>query len=144
MNPARFRIEQTILERHFPRRFAFEKMDAPADFALRLGLRCSSGRAYQLRLRIPPDYPASMPRAYVMTPEDLRDHGGRRLVQHSPSHDMHLLSPEGNQIQLCHYRLENWHANVTLYRVALKCLVWLEAYENHLLTGRPLTHYLRS
>ncbi|MBM3879458.1 MAG: hypothetical protein FJ387_07015 [Verrucomicrobia bacterium] len=144
MDSTRYRIEKTILEQNFSRRSAFVDRYNPETFSLRVGLKCSSGQAYQLRIRIPPDYPNSIPRAYVMTPADLRDRAGQSLAQRSPSHDMHLLSPDGNQIQLCHYKPANWHPNVTLYKVALKCLVWLEAYENHMLTGKPIDHFLHS
>jgi len=144
MDPTRYRIEKTILEHNFPRRFAFVDEQNPASFSLRLGLRCASGHAYQVRIRIPPDFPNSIPRAYVMTPADLRDHRGQGLAGQSPSHPMHLLSPEDGRVQLCHYRPENWHPNVTLYKVALKCLIWLEAYENHLLSGQPVDHFVHS
>lgn len=142
MDTARLKIEQTILERSFPGRY---QLRAEGMFIiLEVLLRVSAGSHFRLMLRIAPDYPSSIPQAFIKEPAILKDFHGHDLVRISPSHPMHLLKPEARMVQLCHYRQENWHSNVTLYKVVLKCLIWLEAYQNHLQSGRPLTDFLGS
>lgn len=141
MDQARLRLEQTILEKNFPRRYAFVDMDTSRP-NLVIGMRTNSARTYRLNLMIPSDYPHSKPTVYVVYPQELRDRDGRLLSEIGTSHALHLLGPRGNDIQLCHYKSENWHPNVTLYKVALKCLIWLNAYEAYLETGTPLSTYL--
>ncbi len=141
MDGARLNIERTILEQSFSGAFSFLGMDGPAA-RLEINLRTSSGASFKLAIALQADYPASVPEVYVLSPLLLRDFLGQDLLAISPSHTMHLLKPRERHIQLCHYKAENWHPNVTLYKVALKCLLWLEAYQNHLQTGRPITDYL--
>ena len=142
MEPVRLRIEAQILERHFPGRHAFRDALGPGGGFLDLDLRSSAGRLYRVRMDLQPDYPAAVPRVFLRDPRDLVTREGWSLVEQSPSHRMHTLQPVDGCLQLCHYRRENWHSNVTLYKVALKCLLWIEAFENHLKTGRPLVDYL--
>ncbi|MBN2068489.1 MAG: hypothetical protein JW739_02525 [Opitutales bacterium] len=140
MDKQRYNIEYAILQRNFPGRFLFKKKGQ--ELSLDMGMKTSAGKVYRIEIRIPRDYPASVPIVLLNYPDTLRTYRGELLADISPSHAMHTLAPQAGVLQLCHYKLENWHPNVTLYKVALKCLIWLEAYENHLTTGRPLTEYL--
>lgn len=142
MDNTRYKIERTVLDRNFPGRFTFINGTSARQGYLDLNLRTSAARDYRLKIMIPRDYPSSVPEVYLVRPEILRTSRGTNLADISPSHPMHTLKPMGNYNQLCHYKAENWHANVTLYKVALKCLIWLEAYEQHLRTGKPLIHFL--
>jgi len=142
MEPARLKIETTILDRFMPGRYRFVKLQSPSEAHLLAALRTSAGNSYQVMILLKDDYPACVPRAYLMGPERLKTHRGKLLASLETSHDMHLLDPRNGMPRLCHYKPENWHPNVTLYKVALKCLIWLEAYENHMLTGKPITHYV--
>lgn len=141
MDPARLNIERTILERSFPGASAFHDLGKPGA-RLEVTLPTSSGARYGLSVGLAADYPASVPQVFIVRPLVLRDFLGQDLLAISPSHTMHLLKPRERHIQLCHYKAQNWHPNVTLYKVVLKCLLWLEAYENHLQSGRPITDYL--
>jgi hypothetical protein len=143
MDAARLKIEETILERNFPRRFAFLDREIPERFRLEIGLKTSSGNTYRLEIPLSVDYPNQVPPVYLTYPVPLRDFNGHSLALLSPSHPMHLLKPRSDQaIQVCHYKAENWHPNVTLYKVVLKCYIWLEAFQQHLQTGKPLINYL--
>jgi hypothetical protein len=58
---------------------------------------------------------------------------------------MHTLAPSGNgMVQICHWRDARWHSNILLFKVFLKGLIWIEAYEQHLATGRPLADFVRT
>lgn len=143
MDNARLRMEHQIMQMNFPKRFVFV-MNTPMPY-VDLGLRSNSDKTYRLRIMIPNDYPNSLPKVYMTFPKPLRDYDGRDLKEKDYSHDMHLLGPDDNgNIQLCHYKDENWHANVTLYKIALKARIWIEAYEGHLRTGRPIDAFVRS
>jgi ubiquitin-protein ligase len=146
MDPARLKIERHVMQTYFPHRHAFVNMEDPSQAYLDVGLKTSSGRTYRLRVNIPPDFPNSVPAVYVTYPEPdtLCDAAAKPLYQASPSHSMHLLQPDGKFVRLCHYKQENWFPGVTLYKVVLKCLIWLEAYQSHLQDGKPLDYYLRS
>ena len=135
------KIERTVLENSFPGAFSLSQ-DEYGIARLEIEVRVPEGGQYRLLLVAEADYPSSMPEAYVIRPLILRDCHGRELLAISPSHDMHLLKPNSRFIRLCHYKDANWHPNVTLYKVVLKCLIWLVAYENHLQSGRPITDYL--
>src|SRR5713226_6320665 len=39
---------------------------------------------------------------------------------------------------------DRWRGSILLHRVFLKGLIWLEAYEQHLATGRPLAEFVSS
>jgi len=144
MNAARLNIEKEILEKYFPRRHAFVHPTDPSRSYLDVGLKTNSGRAYRLKIIIPPDYPSAMPLVYIVFPNRLLDYRGKNLAAMGADGSMHVLPPnDGGCIQLCHFSSSLWHPGLTLYKVALKCLVWLEAYHNHLLTGKDIDYYLR-
>jgi len=60
------------------------------------------------------------------------------------SHAMHTLGngPNGKW-QICHWRDDRWHSGITLNKVMLKAILWLEAYEQHCPPARHLRfrHY---
>ncbi len=141
MEAARLKIEKTVLEKTFAGAFRLSE-DASGATKLEVDVTVPGGGRYTLLLTTAPDYPSSMPEAFLIKPLVLRDFHGQELLAISPSHKMHLLKPEGRFLRLCHYKPENWHPNVTLYKVVLKCLIWLVAYENHLQSGLPITDYL--
>ena len=141
MDTARLKIEETVLAASFKGAFQLAQ-DASGTARLEVDVTVPGGGAYRLLLVAAADYPSSMPEAYLISPLILRDCHGRELLAISPSHQMHLLKPNSRFIRLCHYKPANWHPNVTLYKVVLKCLIWLVAYENHLQSGRPITDYL--
>lgn len=143
MDSARLKLESEILERFFPRRYAFVHPTDPSRCYLDVGLKTKSGCTYRLKIVIPPDYPNSIPQVYVVHPTPMRNYRKQDLTSIGPSGSMHVLTPDGAYIQLCHFKAKLWHSNITLYKVALKCLIWLEAYHNHLLTGNDIDHYLR-
>lgn len=102
----------------------------------------SSGRSYRLELPIPAGFPYSRPPLYITDPYPLRMADGQPVSSLGVSHSMHTLSPSNGCVQVCHWRDNRWHSGIYLYKVFLKGLIWIEAYEQHLATGRPLSEFV--
>ncbi len=108
--------------------------------------RTNSGAKYNIWAPIPYNYPCSRPCVYVYQPNPLW--GFRNLTTingYDISHRMHTLTngPNG-EVQICHWNSERWHSGITLNRVMLKIILWLEAYEQHLATGRDICDFVRT
>jgi hypothetical protein len=103
----------------------------------------NSGRRYGLYVILPTGYPNSRPSMYLTDPIPLLAYDGSRVTSAGVSHNMHTLapSPQGH-VQLCHWRDNRWHGQILLYKVFLKGLLWIEAYEQHLSTGRSIADFV--
>lgn len=84
------------------------------------------------------DFPHRMPRVFVKTM--LRDRNGNDLD--SVSGAMHTLPSEHGWTRICHYGGDSWKPSISLYKVYVKCRLWLEMYELHLQTGKSIDYYL--
>ena len=103
----------------------------------------SSGRQYRLYITIPSGYPYQRPLMYVTDPLPLLMRDGTKLTDQGTSHYMHTLAPSSNgMVQICHWRDARWHSGILLLKVFLKGLLWIEAYEQHLATGRNLSEFV--
>lgn len=103
----------------------------------------NAGNPYELWMPIPRGYPDVRPPLYVLRPNPLRAASGGTVNALGLSHLMHTLTPgPGNEVQICHWRDTRWHAGITLHKVLLKGLLWLEAYEQHLATGKPINSFV--
>ena len=71
---------------------------------------------------------------------------GRRVSSMGVSHYMHTLAPHATSgwPQVCHWRDARWHSQIVLQKVFLKGLLWIEAYEQHLATGRDIADFVRT
>jgi ubiquitin-protein ligase len=141
MTPQRLQQEIAILEKYFPKKYKFENLYLDNEL-LDVGVKAQSGKVYRLNIKLKPDYPNSMPTVFVVFPLPLLKNDGSIIS--GASHAMHTLSNDGSQIQICHFKPENWNPNQSLYKVILKARIWLEAYEGHLATGNPIDNYLTS
>ena len=56
---------------------------------------------------------------------------------------MHTLSSEHGWTRICHYGYNDWTPAVSLFKVYVRCHLWLEMYEAHLQTGNPIDYYLK-
>jgi hypothetical protein len=142
MTNQRLTAEIAALEFGFPKRYVMQNIGS--DYAyVDLGLKTNSGRTYRLKIVLG-DFPYEKPDVFIIYPTDLKDYDGRLLTDYGTSISMHLLNPdEHGNIQICHYSNDDWHSNVTIYKVALKCLVWLNALDGHLRTGQPMDYFLK-
>lgn len=105
--------------------------------------RTSAGNSYNLWIPIPSLYPDSRPPLYVLRPNPLRTASYGTVNAMGVSHQMHTLTPgPGNIVQICHWRDDRWHAGITLDKVLIKGLLWLEVYEQHLATGRSIDSFV--
>ena len=105
----------------------------------------SSGRRYGLYMPIPFGYPNQRPPLYVTDPNPLRMFDGSPLTSLGVSHQMHTLTPHAaGWPQICHWRDARWNSGIVLQKVFLKAHYWIEAYEQHLATGRPLAEFTRT
>ena len=83
-------------------------------------------------------FPEYMPNVFVTKMLYSRD--GRKLD--SISATMHTLTSENGWTQICHYGFNSWTPDVSLYKIYIKCRLWLEMYELHLQTGHNMDYYL--
>jgi hypothetical protein len=105
----------------------------------------SSGRGYFLFCTIPSGYPTQRPPLYITDPSPLLDWSGAPITRLGVSHAMHTMEPHSaGWVQICHWRADRWHAGIVLQKVFLKGMLWLEAYEQHLATGRALAEFVRT
>lgn len=141
MTPQRLNIETTILDRYFPKKYKFENLYSEHEY-LDVGVKVQSGKVYRLKIITAKDYPNSLPKVYITYPLPLYKKDGSKIT--GACHKMHTLSNDGDNVQICHYKSEHWHPNITLFKVLLKARIWLEAYEGHLRTGKPVDDFLKS
>lgn len=106
---------------------------------LRIAARTNSGNTYVLRIEME-NYPNQKPDAYVECM--LTDcHGKPMNTASSPNH---TLSPHPNGwTQICHYHPSAWRPDMSLWMVYVRCVLWLNIYEQTKRTGRDMEYYLK-
>ncbi len=130
-------MEQQVLVQRFP---GFQWQRDGDDARVEGTIRTSAGQAYSVRLLVPEAFPFTHPRAFVVSP--IRGNG---CSLNEASHSMHTLSSDSDDHpQICLYNDRNWDPSLTLQHVLVKAAVWLEAYEQHRRTGRPISDFLAS
>jgi hypothetical protein len=140
----RLAIEHQILQREGFSQFSVWH-DPKADSYHASGYATSSsGRRYFLYSQIPSGYPTQRPPLYITEPCPLYAADGKTIASLGISHSMHTLSPLGVWVQICHWRDNRWHSGIVLQKVFLKALLWIEAYEQHLASSRPLADFVRT
>lgn len=138
MTAQRYQAELTVLRRKniASNLYKFVDLDTPKAHVV-MAARTNRGTIYTLY--IPLDgFPQAIPKVFVTQMLYAKD--GTPLD--SPSAAMHTLSSENGWTRLCHYGYDSWSANVSLFKIYVKCRLWLEMYELHLQTGNPIDYYL--
>ena len=139
----RLAVEHQILQREGFDQFSVYHYPSDDTYTASGIASSSSGRHYRLYIPIPPRYPLQRPPLYVTDPNPLRLFNGSPVSTLGVSHSMHTLTPHAaGWPQICHWRAERWHSNILLQKVFLKAHIWLEAYEQHLATGRSLADFV--
>lgn len=136
----RINAEWEVVQHYFP---SFKFKYAGSDLCLEGWMKTNLSTKYQLRLYVPRDIPNSVPMVIITHPDHLVDYNGKSLVSYGQDVAMHLLDPVGNYPSVCTYKPTHWNPNLTFYNVLIKVRLWLEAYQGHLVTGRPLDHFIR-
>jgi hypothetical protein len=140
----RLGLENQILQRDGLSQFQVYRSWYGDSFYISGTHKTNSGNAYKIFSPIPCRYPNSRPPVYIQEPNPLRGYEfGKTINSYGTNHSMHTLSngPNG-EVQICHWRDERWHSGITLNKVMLKVVLWLEAYEQHLLSGDPISAFV--
>jgi hypothetical protein len=141
MTPQRLQQEIAILEKYFPRKYKFENLYLDNEL-LDVGVKTQSGNIYRLNIKLKQDYPSSMPQVFVVYPTPLKNFNGEDIGAYS--HSFHTLEKRGNDIEICHYKPNIWNPNFSLFRIIMKARIWLECYDQHKATGRPIDDFLKT
>jgi hypothetical protein len=138
-------LEHEILQREGFTQFGVYQ-DKVANTYYAAGVTLSNaGYRYRLYISIPEGFPRQRPSMYITEPLPLLMADGTSLTRLGISHQMHTLEPSSNgMVQICHWRDARWHSGILLQKVFLKGLIWIEAYEQHIATGRPLAEFVRT
>ena len=141
----RLRLEQAILQKDGLTQFDIYLDESMNQYYLWGTQKTNAGGSFVLWIPIPAYYPTQRPPLYIARPRVLGRYGGRTVNELGVSHDMHTLGngPNG-EVQICHWRDDRWHPGLTLNKVMLKGLIWLEAYEQHLATGQTIASFVRT
>ncbi len=116
--------------------YCFRNVGQP-DTHLLIAARTNSKHVYTLHFDLA-GFPAHMPVVFVKAM--LRDRDGNKLDDASAA--MHTLPSGHGWTRICHYGGMSWRPNMSLYKVYIKCRLWLEMYELHLQTGKSIDYYL--
>lgn len=137
MNKKREEAELKVLREKLPANI-YRFMDMETDHPyLAIAAKTNMGNVYTLKIELA-DFPESVPRVFVT--HMLYNADSEPL--NSPNSSMHTLRSENGCTQICHYGRNSWNNMVSLYKVYLKCRIWLEIYEEHLKSGEPIDFYL--
>ena len=137
MDSARYQAELSVLRRKLPDSwYCFEGIGTSAP-SLKMAARTNCGNLYTLHFDLS-QFPMSIPKVFVT--RMLKTKSG--LEMRGCSASMHTLDSEHGWTRICHYGYSSWTPNVSLYKVFIKCRLWLEMYEAHLRTGKEIQYYL--
>ena len=137
MTPERYNLELAVLKNYLPENiFVFRDMGTAMPYLL-MAARTNSGHVYTLRIELD-TFPNKVPKVFVK--QMLKNKDGVDLD--FPSHSMHTLNSEYGFTRICHHGSNSWTPNVSLYKIYIKCRLWLEMYELHLKTGNDIAYYL--
>ena len=134
----RYEAERALLSAKLPEdTWRFVGLDGKHPFlAMAVRTRLDSLYTIHIELERFPDQP---PKVFVT--KLLKDFEGNPLDERSSR--MHIWDAENGHTRICHYGLDSWTPAVSLYKVYIKSALWLNVYEAHLKTGRPMDYYLK-
>lgn len=141
MDKERYAAELAVLSKRIPENaFRFVNIEGLSlgDPYLRIGAITNSGNLYTLHIDLG-SFPESIPPVYVT--RMLRNKEGEEMSGTSAS--MHTLLSEHGWTRICHYGYGAWTPSISLFKVYVRCRLWLEMYEAHLRTGHPIDYYLK-
>ena len=130
---ARLVEEKNELEHHFPGDVVWIEPTNRHNSRVEVTLKTDNDNKYTLRIYIG-NFPNAIPDMVVVSsPKPMPDWG--------ESYDNHTLSRRDGYLRISHSHSSQWTDRCTLYDVVMKGRVWLEAYEGHIRTGKPI-HWL--
>jgi hypothetical protein len=135
----RLATERQILAAGLP---SFEFVDPTGDTTVEGGWRSSQSTHYHVVVRLPKGFPDECPSTYVVWPSPLRGRDGL-LEELGSNHSMHVWQTDRpGWTKICTYHPHRWDSSHTLEKVLHKAFLWIEAYEAHVDTGRPIADFL--
>ena len=133
----RINAEANLLNRKLPKDvWRFQEMTTDHPYLV-VAAKTNRGNLYTIRIELR-DFPQSIPEAFVV--KRLKDWQGNDIPF---SAEMHFLGYKNGMSRICHYGNLSWTPGVSLYKVYIKCRLWLEMYEQHLATGNDIDYYLK-
>ena len=137
MDTTRYGAELAVLQNRLPSSaYRFFGVGTVSPY-LRIGARTNSGNVYTLHMDLS-SFPEGVPKVFVT--KMLKNKAGQDM--NSCSGAMHTLQSENGWTRICHYGYSSWTPGVSIYKIYVKCRLWLEMYEAHLRTGHPIDYYL--
>ena len=139
MDAQRLEMEKSIVAHYMknPNSYMFGDVYTATPY-LRIVAQTNTHTPYVLRIEFP-NYPNEKPAAYVECM--LKDHNGQ--LMNTASAPNHTLSPHRNGwTQICHYHPSAWKPNMSLWMVYIRCVMWLNIYEQTLRSHQPMEYYL--
>lgn len=104
---------------------------------LAAAVKTKVGNLYTIQIELA-RFPQDVPKVFVTQ----MLHTADGTAMKSSSSSMHTLGSEHGWTRICHYGSGSWTPAVSLYKIYVKCALWLNCYEEHLRTGRPMDYYL--
>ena len=137
MDNTRYQAELSVLQHRIPSSaYRFFGIGTAQPY-LRIGARTNSGNVYTLHIDLS-EFPGNIPKVFVTKMLKTRD----VVPMSGVSGSMHTLQSENGWTRICHYGYSSWTPRVSIYKVYVKCRLWLEMYEAHLRTGHEIQYYL--
>ncbi len=137
MDAQRLQMEKMVLARKLPSSaYVFKDMGTSNPYVV-FGAITNSKNVYTIRIDLD-SFPNSVPKAFVT--KMLFNKDGNRMD--SASAPMHTLTSEHGFTRICHYGTNSWTPMVSIYKIYIKCRLWLEMYEAHLRTGKNIDYFL--
>lgn len=139
MDYNRYIQEKQIIDYYVknPNMYEFGNLNSNCPY-LRIAARTNGDNHYVLNFKLH-NYPYEKPDVYVECM--LRDCHGNLMDRASSAN--HTLCPHPNGwTQICHYHPSAWQPELTLWLVYIRCLLWLNIYEQTKRTGKDMDYYL--
>ena len=137
MDNERYQAELSVLRNRLPENvYHFSGINTSNPFVL-MAARTNSRNVYTIKIELG-NFPMEVPKVFVM--KMLKTKDGEEMRNCSAT--MHTLQSEHGHTRICHYGSSSWTPNVSIYKIYVKCRLWLEMYEAHLRTGNNIDYYL--
>lgn len=138
----RLAMEKSILRERLPDFRIFK----PTEDTFVSGFWTSSqGNEYRIVVDVPPGFPDECPSCFIAEPAPLLGHAGADMLDFGNSHKMHTWLPDEahpDWLKICTYKPASWSASHSLEKVIHKAMLWIEAFEAHKQSGRPICDFL--
>ena len=133
----RLKLERNLLEKYYNgEKFRWHWTYGMAVFER--NIKTSRNNVYRLRILIGENYPEQLPDLVVCaSPKPMP-----KSSEWQGTHTTHTWPQKHGLLQICFYHPLCWTRENMLYQVFQKGKEWLDAYEKHLSTGKPMNELL--